>query len=188
MALLSVPSHDQEPLPPSSGADYYVNRPEERMKRWAEEDKGGQTKPGLHKHRKYHCCVGSASSLLQRLSTAHSFLFIKGPREFWSPSVQGVFLKKKKTITGHVQTERIIDLIIICPQDISLSSCSLWVYLRNKKTANPFKQRGCKPPCEASESIRRLCDQQLISRQLLGTRATQTTGAETNSNEGVRNM
>lgn len=79
LASLSVPSHDGEPLPPSSGADYYVNGPEERMKRWAEEDKGGQTKPGLHKHRKHRCCVGSASSSLQRLSTAHSFLFIKGP-------------------------------------------------------------------------------------------------------------
>lgn len=53
---------------------------EERMRRWVEEDKGGQTEPGLHKHRKYRCCVGSASSSLQKaFCLSHRFLFLKDP-------------------------------------------------------------------------------------------------------------
>lgn len=58
------------------------------MRRWVEEDKGGQTERGLHKHRKYHCCVGSTSSSLQRLSISLTvFCLSRTPESFGSLSV-----------------------------------------------------------------------------------------------------
>lgn len=52
-----------DPQPSSIRSNYYKSRPDKRM-RWVEEWKDGWTAGGLHKHRKYHCYVGSASSSL----------------------------------------------------------------------------------------------------------------------------
>lgn len=130
LASTPVPSHDWEPLPPSSGADCYVNRPEERMKSWAEEDKGGQTKGRPTQTQEAPLLCGKCFIMAAKAFYCSFLCLSRGPWEFRPPSVQGV-VKKYIYIMGHVQTGRIIDLIIICPQDISLPSCSLWVYLKS---------------------------------------------------------
>lgn len=81
---------------------------------------------------------------------SHSFLFIKDPWEFWFSVSWGRCKEYYRQTDRHIQTHRIIDLIIICPRESSLSFCCLRAYL--EKTAHLFKRRGCNLQLEVSEA------------------------------------
>lgn len=85
-----MPSH-WEPWPSSSGGDYYVSSPEERISRWVEEDKGGRTdwaRPTQTQEVPLLC--GKCFIITAKaFCLSHRFLFLKDPRECSLPSVHG---------------------------------------------------------------------------------------------------